>query len=448
MGNHPANGTAFRQKSRHCARKNETGRERRFMKTIMLLIPQGKTRDLIYSQLSAVYRLICCDRLPADWTSSPSDCQDIKAALVDMEHARDQGLTLLEQTKDPAPFSALPILGLTSGDPRDEDIACVERGFFDLISLPCPRELLLKRVGNAIQTADSIAFDDMERMFKQLPSNIFLKDAEGRYVFAAQYWHHLYHADDPNWSIRGKTDMEIRKDKENAKKAMESDLEILRTGKGTSYIIQEKGDGVSEYLELIKRPVYDKNGRINGIIALINNVTDQQLLRQDLEKRTQLDPLTELLNKRSTENHIRMLLEPAEKDWAYGALLMIDVDDFKHTNDTMGHAAGDSVLAEIARVIRTSFRFLDVTGRVGGDEFMVFLRDIPNAEAARHSAERFQKRIAEAFKSSEAKATLSIGIAMYPQHGVTFDALYQAADQALYKAKNHRKGTCRLYSEE
>ncbi len=413
------------------------------MKKIMLLIPQGNTRDLIYSQLSAAYCPICFDQVPADWRA---DAQDIKAVLVDMEHAREQGLTLLEQMKGCAPFSAIPILGLASGLPRDEDVLCVERGFFDIISLPCPPGLLLKRIDNALRVTDSIAFDEMERMLKHLPSNIFFKDTEGRYVFATQYWHHLNHGDDPNWSIRGKTDMEIRKDKQNAKKAMEADQEILRTGQGVNYIIQEIQDGISEYLELIKRPVYGKDGKISGIIALINDVTEQQLLKQDLEKRTQLDTLTELLNKRSTENHIRMILEPAEKDWEYGALLMIDVDDFKQTNDTLGHAAGDRVLAEIARVIRKSFRFLDVTGRIGGDEFMVFLRDIPNAEAACHSAERFQQRIAEAFKPSGSRVSLSIGIALYPQHGATFDALYQAADQALYSVKKNGKGLCRLYS--
>ena len=416
------------------------------MKTILLLIPQGETRDLIASQLSADYQVVCRDQCPPE--GDAADLSDIAAVLVDLEHAGDQGLKLAERLKDQSPFSAVSFLGLTSGLPREQDAECIRHGFFDVISLPCPRELLLKKVSNALLVSDSIAFDEMEKMLKQLPSNIFLKDAECRYVFATQYWHHLNHADDPNWTIRGKTDLEIRKDKQNALKAMEADREILRTGKGTNYIIEEKQDGVDEFLELIKRPVYDKNGKISGIIALINNVTEQQLLKMELEKRTQLDALTELLNKRSTENHIRMMLEPSEKDWHCGALMMIDVDNFKRINDSLGHAAGDRVLVEIARIIRTNFRVMDVTGRIGGDEFMVFLRDIADAGAALHSAQRVQAQVAAAFRELEGSVSLSIGISLYPQHGTTFEALYQAADQALYDVKNHGKGAYRVYAAE
>lgn len=416
------------------------------MKTILLLIPQGETRDLIFPLLSASYRLICCEELSAAWDAV--NRQSAVAVLVDLARTKEQGLALAERMKDHAPFSVIPILGLIPGLPTEEDAACVAQGFFDLISLPCPRELLLKRIDSAIRGSDSIGFDEMEQMLKQLPSNIFLKDAEGRYVFATQYWHHLTNADDPDWSIRGKTDMEIRKDKQNAKKAMEADMEILRTGKGTNYIIEEKQDGMDEFLELIKRPVYDKNGKISGIIALINNVTEQQLLKQELEKRTQLDTLTELLNKRSTENHIRMMLEPPEKDWQYGAMMMIDVDNFKRVNDSLGHAVGDRVLAEIARILRTNFRVMDVTGRIGGDEFMVFLRDIADADAACLSAQRIQAQVHSAFQELEGSVSLSIGISLYPQHGTTFAALYRAADTALYDVKKNGKGAYKIYTAE
>ena len=414
------------------------------MKTVLLLISQGETREWMIAQLSASYQVICFDELPEDWDAEGP--RDMAAVLADLEHCKQQGVALAEQWKDRSLFSDVPFLGLVHGLPREEDADCVKRGFFDVISLPCPQALLLRRIENAIRASDSIAFDEMERMLKQLPSNIFLKDTQCRYVFATQYWHHLNHADDPDWTIRGKTDLEIRKDKQNAQKAMEADLEILRTGKGTNYIIEEKEDGVDEYLELIKRPVYDKNGKISGIIALINDVTEQELLKLELEKRTQLDTLTELLNKRSTENHIRMMLDTSDKDWKYGALMMIDVDNFKHINDTLGHAAGDQVLAEIARIIRTNFRVMDVTGRIGGDEFMVFLRDIADTAAVCHSAERILAQVQSSFQELKGAVSLSIGVSLYPQHGATFEALYQAADKALYDVKKHGKGTYTIYA--
>ena len=226
------------------------------MNEIVVIMPQGG--EQLCSILSAAYKVRA--QIPSAWDY-------IAAVLVDIDHAEEQGLLIAEQLKEHASFTNIPILGLTSRLPEEQDAAWLERGFFDLIQLPCPPPLLLKRIGNAIRASDSVTFHEMERMLKQLPSNIFLKDAEGRYVFSTQIWHHLYHSDDPNWSIRGKTDLEIRKDKQNAQRAMEADREILRTGKGTNYIIEEKSDGADEFLELIKRPVYDRNGTISGIIA-------------------------------------------------------------------------------------------------------------------------------------------------------------------------------------
>ena len=415
------------------------------MKGLLLWMPEGTAMDEMKAMLSADYEVRCFSRYGDALRAMAGEGQDIAAVLADLELAQENGFAFAEQAARHISFSEIPVLGIRRGPLRDGDAACLDHGFFDVISLPCPKALLLRKIQNSIRATDSLTFHEVEKMLKALPSNIFLKDTQGRYVFATQYWHHLNMTDDPDWTIRGKTDMEIRKDKGNARKAMEADREILRTGKGTDYIIKEKADGADEFLELIKRPVYDKNGNISGIIALINNVTEQQLLKMELEKRSRIDPLTELLNKRTTEEHIRMMLEASMKDHEQGAMLMIDVDDFKTINDCYGHAAGDRVLAEIGRIIRSHFRVMDVTGRIGGDEFMVFLRDISGADAVRHSADRIQEQARAAFPEIEQGVSLSIGIALHPQHGASFEALYKAADTALYQVKKHGKAASWIY---
>lgn len=85
---------------------------------------------------------------------------------------------------------------------------------------------------------------------------------------------------DPNWTIRGKTDLEVRHDPENARKAYESDLQIVKTGKGICYVIEENEDGIQEFLELTKQPVFDADGRVKGIIGLVNDVTELECLRR------------------------------------------------------------------------------------------------------------------------------------------------------------------------
>ena len=176
--------------------------------------------------------------------------------------------------------------------PTADDLACLDLGAADLITPPCDGKLLLKRMSNVIRAKDSATFYEIERMLQVLPSNIYLKDAEGKYIFATHYWHHLDMHGDPNWTIRGKTDPEIRKDKKNAIRAMESDRNILATGKGTRYVIEVNADGQREFLELIKEPVRDDDGEITGIVGLINNVTEQQILKLELEKRSKSDDLT------------------------------------------------------------------------------------------------------------------------------------------------------------
>jgi diguanylate cyclase (GGDEF)-like protein len=311
---------------------------------------------------------------------------------------------------------------------------------------------LEKRINNAIRAKDSLTFNEIVRMLQQLPSNIFWKDTEGRYVFMTHYWRHIKH-DDPHWTLRGKTDMEIRKDKHNAKIAMDADKRILATGQGTDYVIEENYEGVQEFLQLIKRPTYDEHGNINGIIALINDVTKQRLLELELDKRSKTDSLTGLLNKGATEELIRMMLLNYYKDNTENskcALMMIDVDKFKIINDTLGHAKGDKVLSAISGIIKNTFKGMDVAGRIGGDEFMVFLRDIEKPDNAMHLAESIEKNTNRLILNEDIHTyvSVSIGISMYPEHGKTFEELYHTADKALYYSKKHGRAYWKLYTPE
>lgn len=371
----------------------------------------------------------------------------ISAILFDLEQCKRNGFSLQRQLEADKRFVGIPNIAVTTNPSETDYLDCLNAGANEYIEPPFRKELILLRINNAIKSKDSATFSEVERMLRELPSNIYLKDAEGKYVFATHYWHHLHTENDPTWTIRGKTDLEIRTDKENAKKAMESDMEMLRTGKGTTYVIEEKGENGSEYLELIKRPTHDENGNVNGIVAIINNVTEMQTMRLELEKRSKTDSLTGLLNKQATEEQIKLLIEGNAN--CKGALLMIDVDKFKYINDTFGHAVGDKVLLSIGNIILDSFKGMDVKGRIGGDEFMVFLRDIKNAETSVRLATKILDRARALFPNEPVGQfiSLSIGIALYPEHNQNFEGLYRAADKALYKVKEHGRGFINLYSE-
>ena len=213
----------------------------------------------------------------------------VAAVLVELSLARRDAYAATDMMRDYSSISSVPMIAISAEIPSGEDMDCLGHGFSDMIAAGSPRSLVLKRIENVIGAKDSLSLSEVERMLRELPSCIFLKDKEGRYLFSTQTWNHLDTGGDPNWTIRGKTDLDIRKDKENAKKAMEADRRIIESGQGTEYIIEEKQDGVREFLQLIKRPVYDEDGNVNGIIALINNITDYQLLKLELEEQLKTD---------------------------------------------------------------------------------------------------------------------------------------------------------------
>ena len=130
-------------------------------------------------------------------------------------------------------------------------------------------------------------------------------------------------------------------------------------------------------------------------------------------------------------------------------MFLFDIDNFKKINDTMGHAFGDEVLATFGKKIRSEFRVTDIIGRTGGDEFIIFLKDLKDEAVI----EREAGRVAGFFKDftvgtyTKYSPTASIGAAIYPRDGVDYESLYKAADTALYKAKKRGKNQLAFFSE-
>lgn len=419
-------------------------------KKILVIVPSSALAAEFIEKLSYAFSVITTDNEEEGYRILKDHTSEICAVLLDLNLARQSNFSFADNVRVDKLFTSIPVIALSPNLPTPEDMDCLAHGFSELLTPPNQQELIAKRINNAIRAKDSLTFSEIVKMLQQLPSNIFWKDAEGRYVFMTHYWRHLKH-DDPHWTLRGKTDMEIRKDKHNARIAMEADKKIVATGQGTDYIIEENYDGVQEFLQLIKRPTYDENGVINGIIALINDVTKQRLLELELEKRSKTDLLTGLQNKVATEELIRMMLSPHYlKEGTRCALLMIDVDKFKSINDNLGHAKGDQVLASLGSIIKSSFKGMDVAGRTGGDEFIVFLRDIEKAENALLLAQRIEKQTNQLILRDNIRAfvSVSIGISLFPDHGKTFDDLYTAADKALYYVKKHGRAGWKMYSPE
>ena len=119
------------------------------------------------------------------------------------------------------------------------------------------------------------------------------------------------------------------------------------------------------------------------------------------------------------------------------ALLIVDLDDFKQINDHYGHMFGDEVLVKAAETIKNLFRSLDIVGRIGGDEFLVLMKDISDQEIVRKRCEQLNEEFHEIYKEhlGENRLSCSIGVAFSPSHGDSYVELFHCADKALYEAK-------------
>ena len=162
-------------------------------------------------------------------------------------------------------------------------------------------------------------------------------------------------------------------------------------------------------------------------------------LREALRAQAIRDPLTGLFNRRYMEESLTREIRRAERMRCSLGCIMVDVDHFKNYNDTWGHAAGDTLLRELATLLQNRVRGSDIVCRYGGEEFTLILPDasldITTARAEQIRAQASQLRI-EGHDNEQPSITLSLGVASYPDHGMDGGSVLRAADRGLYQAKH------------
>ena len=171
------------------------------------------------------------------------------------------------------------------------------------------------------------------------------------------------------------------------------------------------------------------------------DISAEKQLEENLLVSAQTDKMTKVLNRDTTMESIKKVLEQ-EPDSRH-VLFMIDVDNFKKLNDTQGHQKGDEFLIDFAGAIRKCFRKDDIVGRIGGDEFFAFMNNVGEKDVVEEKATELMEDIKKVCaKYSVADLSGSIGVSIYPEDGATLTDLYSKADKALYDAK--RKGKSQI----
>lgn len=193
-------------------------------------------------------------------------------------------------------------------------------------------------------------------------------------------------------------------------------------------------NGNYRWVRWMGRLVRGRLGTPQVFLGKISDVQDEMTKEQDLREKASIDGLTGALNRKSAEAKINTLMQNQN---CRGYLFMIDIDDFKTVNDTMGHAMGDLALINLVKILKENFRKDDIVGRLGGDEFIVFMTDTEVAA----DAEAKGAEILDVLAASEEEPhfTISVGAAAYPAAGQDYESLYLAADHAMYVSKKTGK---------
>lgn len=192
----------------------------------------------------------------------------------------------------------------------------------------------------------------------------------------------------------------------------------------------------------------DETHLFNGITAHLGIAIEQANTHKELEKRAFTDELTKLLNRRSFKMEVTKRISHQQRSGKNGAMLCIDLDNFKNVNDSKGHARGDKILIEVSNIINNAIRVGDYSARIGGDEFAIWLDGISEEDTLLKSQQLVSmgSELARIADVSGAQPSLSVGIAInHPEHPQTFDQIIAQADEALYEAKNNGKANCVLY---
>jgi diguanylate cyclase (GGDEF)-like protein/PAS domain S-box-containing protein len=206
-------------------------------------------------------------------------------------------------------------------------------------------------------------------------------------------------------------------------------------------------DGVEIPIEDSVAPIHNREGEPTGAVIVFRDVSAAHAMAEQMEHSAKHDFLTGLPNRMLLNDRISQAIAIAKRHGTQVALLFLDLDGFKHINDSLGHSIGDKLLQSIAKRLVGSVRASDTVSRQGGDEFIVLLFDVNHPEDSDCVARKILNAIAEPHlvDDHELHITASVGVSVYPDDGLDAETLIRNADTAMYQAKEDGTQICRFF---
>lgn len=278
-----------------------------------------------------------------------------------------------------------------------------------------------------------LTIDLLKRVFDYIPSCIYFKDTECKYVYASKFMNDPLGAE--KYDVNGLTDFDIQKDPVEAQRAYDLTKQVLETRKGVTFVNDFSLPDKPIFLEFKMEPVFDDNNEIMGVIGIMNDITERIVLEKKLETFARTDILTGLFNRFYLDfwrtNEMKPSLLPL-------CIVQADCDGLKKMNDTYGHQVGDEYLHLSSAVLRVALPEKAIKFRTGGDEFLAL---IPNTDLqeGRRLVEHMEG-LAKHMTIKDKAVSISFGVSCIESISDDFDVKLEEADQEMYKEKQlHHK---------
>jgi diguanylate cyclase (GGDEF)-like protein/PAS domain S-box-containing protein len=235
--------------------------------------------------------------------------------------------------------------------------------------------------------------------------------------------------------------------RETTPNPMEAAVGLDQTVHLPSNCILIRRDGVETPIEDSVAPIHDREGKATGAVIVFRDVSTARAMAEQLTHTAQHDFLTGLPNRMLLNDRVNQAIVLAPRHTKKVAVLFLDLDGFKHINDSLGHPIGDKLLQSISKRLVACVRNSDTVSRQGGDEFVVLLSEVEQSEDAARSAARILQAVAEAhtIDQHDLHVTASIGASVFPDDGLDAETLIKNADTAMYQAKENGRQSYQFF---
>jgi diguanylate cyclase (GGDEF)-like protein/PAS domain S-box-containing protein len=400
----------------------------------------------------------CCseglDRLA---TEGKRMTDGIAAVLVDLFLPDSRGIETFDRLFRAAP--QIPILVLCAS--QDEEIArlAVQHGAQDyLLKARLDSYLLPKALGSMVERAANAEalFVEKERAQVTLDSigdAVISTDVRGHVTYLNVVAETL-----TGWSLEDAAGHPLEEvfriidatTREAVRNPMALAIRANKTMGLTPNCVLIRRDGVEAAIEDSAAPIHDRRGHVTGAVMVFHDVSKARALTHRMSYLAQHDSLTDLPNRLLLNDRLTQAMALAHRHRQKLAVLFLDVDRFKHINDSLGHDVGDRLLQSVAQRLLGCVRRSDTVSRQGGDEFVILLSEVTRAQGAAVIAEKILTTLSTPHRidQHDLHVTVSIGIVTYPDDGTEAETLMRHADFAMYHAKDSGRNNYQFFTPD